>query len=236
MAAPMINVILSTYNEAENIVPMVKMVAGALEEVKAPFDIIVVDGGSTDNTADIVERLHLPYVTIVRERSKSGLGMSYMKAIRHCHHEYTFILDADLQHDPFFMPEFLKVAQSPEKYDIVTGTRYARSGMVSKWPFIRKFHSRVSNNLARYVIGLKTSDLTGSYRCYRTSVLRELLLQSNCNGFSVQMELMTRAEHMGLKVAEFPIVFYNRCVGYSKFGLHELLLFIRMVFILYLTV
>lgn len=232
----MINVILSTYNEADNIVTVLNMVTCALNEIGCLFTIVVVDGGSSDCTADIVDNLKLSHVILIRETSKSGLGMSYMKAIRHCHRKYTFILDADLQHDPFFIPEFFKLSQMPEAYDIVTGTRYAQSGMVSKWPFMRKFLSKVSNNLARYVIGLKTSDLTGSYRCYKTSVLKQLLLISNCNGFSVQMELITRAERMGLKIAELPIIFYNRRLGNSKFGINEILLSIRMIFILYLTV
>lgn len=231
----MINVLLATYNEAENIGTMIRMATGAIEQIKVPYKIIIVDGNSSDGTTDVVRKLKHPHVVIVKEAQKSGLGMSYLAGLPHCEYEYTFILDADLQHDPFYIPQFFSAATSGDKYDIVTGTRYAKTGMVCRWAFSRKFLSKFSNNLARYVIGLKTSDLTGSYRCYRTSVLKRLLMASNCSGFSVQMEMMTRAERAGLKITEVPIVFYNRSLGESKFGINELCLFIRMVFILFLT-
>ncbi|ELA41213.1 uncharacterized protein VICG_01702 [Vittaforma corneae ATCC 50505] len=224
----MINVILSTYNEAENIIPMLGMLIKTLKGLGVPFLIIVVDGGSSDGTPRIVKNLRLSYVMVIEERCKSGLGKSYLKGLKYCKYEYTIILDADLQHDPFFITQFFKLANSPEKYDIVTGTRYAQSGMVSRWSFVRRFLSRFSNNLARYVIGLKTSDLTGSFRCYRTSVLKILLAESNCSGFSIQMEAISRAEKKGLKIAEVPIIFYDRSAGQSKFGLNEFCLFVKL--------
>lgn len=232
----MINVILSTYNEAENIIPMLGMLSKTLQRLNVRFLIIMVDGGSTDGTPKIVKSLNLPYVTVVEEKCKSGLGKSYLEGLKYCKYEYTIILDADLQHDPFFITQFFKLATSSKKYDIITGTRYAHSGMVSRWSFIRKFLSRFSNNLARYVIGLKTSDLTGSFRCYRTPVLKTLLSESNCDGFSVQMEAISRAEKKGLRIAEVPIIFYDRSAGQSKFGLNEFCLFVRAVFRLYLTI
>lgn len=229
----MINVILSTYNEAENIVPMLQMIYKTLENLSVPFLIIVVDARSSDGTAEIVKKLNLPHMVVVEEKSKTGLRNSYLVGLGYCRYEYTFILDADLQHDPFYMTQFFKLATSPENYDIVTGTRYAKNGMVSRWSFSRRFLSRFSNNMARYIIGLKTTDLTGSYRCYKTAILEKLLKSSQCGGFSIQMENIARAEKMGLKIAEVPITFYDRQAGQSKFGINELALFIRAVFTLY---
>jgi dolichol-phosphate mannosyltransferase len=231
----MINIILSTYNEAECIVPMVRMLTETLNGIVDKHRIIVVDGGSTDGTSNTVKKLRLPTVIVVEEKCKSGLGSAYVEGLKHCIYEYTFILDADLQHDPFYITEFFKLIRSDEKYDIIIGTRYAKSGMVSNWSFLRRFLSRFSNNLAKYVIGLKSSDLTGSFRCYRTILLKKLLSESKCKGFGIQMEVISRAEKLGSKVGEVPIIFYNRTAGESKYGINELYLFIKTVFKLYIA-
>lgn len=232
----MINVLISTYNEAYNIIPMLRMVITTLEKLAVPFLIVVVDGNSPDGTSKIVKRLNHPNIRIVDEKCKSGLGCSYMKGLEFCKYEYTIILDADLQHDPFSISQMFYQATSDDKYDIVTGTRYSKSGMVSKWSFKRKFISALANNIAKYVLNLKSSDLTGSFRCYRTEILRNILSKSSCKGFGIQLELIARAEKMKYKIAETPIVFYDRVAGDSKFGLGEIYLFLKTVLILYITV
>lgn len=232
----MINVILSTYNEADIIIPMLKMLSDVLNGMSVPYLIIIVDGKSTDNTVENIKSLNLAFLKIIVEKCKSGLGNAYIEGLKYCRYDYTFILDADLQHDPNFIPKFFKLIRSEKNYDIVTGTRYSGFGMVSKWSFSRRFMSRLSNNLAKYVIGLRTTDLTGSYRCYKTEILRKLLLQTSCKGFGVQMELISRAEKMGMRIAEVPIIFYNRTAGQSKYSFDEFYLFVKTVFKLYLSI
>ncbi|ELA42270.1 uncharacterized protein VICG_00669 [Vittaforma corneae ATCC 50505] len=232
----MINVLISTYNEVNNICPMLGMVITTLEKLAVPFLIIVVDGNSPDGTSNIVKKLNHPNIKIVDEKCKSGLGNSYMKGLEFCKYEYTVILDADLQHDPFSIFQMFSQATSHNKYDIVTGTRYSKSGMVSRWSFKRKFISAVANNLAKYVLGLKSSDLTGSFRCYRTEVLKTILSKSTCKGFGIQLELIARAEKMKCQIAEVSIIFYDRVAGDSKFGLKEIYLFLKTVLNLYITI
>lgn len=231
----MLNVLLSTYNEAKNITPMLNMLVSSIESLYVPYVIIVVDGNSTDGTAKIAKSLNLRNVLVVEEEKKSGLGNSYIKGLEYCKYEYTVILDADLQHDPFLIPNMYKTAITCN-YDIVTGTRYSNSGMVCKWSFKRKFISMFSNNLTRYIIGLNTSDLTGSFRCYKTSVLRSILEKTRCKGFGVQMEIIARAEHIGASIAEYPIVFYDRMAGQSKLGMMEIIMFLKTIGMLYFTI
>lgn len=213
---------------------MLRMLSKTLERMAIPYLIIVVDGNSPDNTANIARATNVPNLIVIDEKCKNGLGNSYVKGLKYCIYEHTVILDADLQHDPNSIPIMYKVATSG-KFDIVTGTRYKDSGMVCGWPFLRKLVSLGSNNVARYVLGLKSSDLNGSFRCYRTDVLKKLLSETRCKGFGFQMEIIARAELKKYKIAEVPIVFYDRIAGESKLRMVEMLKYLFAVFILYFT-
>jgi dolichol-phosphate mannosyltransferase len=127
------------------------------------------------------------------------------------------------------------ILMNDKNSDIVIGTRYGKGGKIAGGPFHRKLISCTANNFGRYVLGVKTSDLTGSFRLYRTQVLQYLLSTSQSAGFGFQMESIVRAELIGLSISEYPIVFYNRIVGKSKISPLEVVLFILAVFRLYLT-
>lgn len=230
----MFNVILPTYNESKNIVPILGMLQDTFDGMGTPCSIIVVDDNSPDGTSRIVRDLKMSNVTVVDRPGKMGLGSAYMAGLMHCRYEYTVILDSDLQHDPSTIPTMHRLAISGN-FDIVTGTRYAGSGMVCGWSFGRKFVSSVANSLAKYTIGLTTSDLTSSFRLYSTPVLKKILPLVRCNGFGFQMEIISRAEKMGLRIGEAPIVFYDRTAGVSKLSVTEVLVFLRAVSVLYLT-
>lgn len=230
----MINVILPTYNEAENIIPMLRMLEHILNGMKIPYLIVVIDDNSPDGTSRVVKQLGLDNVKIIDRPGKLGLGSAYLEGLKHCKYEFTFLMDSDLQHDPFAIPLMFKVANSSICCDVVTGTRYSKSGMVCNWPFKRKLFSMGASSLARYVLGLNTSDLTGSFRCYRTALLKEIVPNMICKGFGFQMEVIARAEAMKMRIAEVPIIFYDRIAGNSKLGFSELYNFIKTVLMLYI--
>uniref|UniRef100_A0A7S0YDE9 Dolichol-phosphate mannosyltransferase subunit 1 n=1 Tax=Polytomella parva TaxID=51329 RepID=A0A7S0YDE9_9CHLO len=115
---------------------------------------------------------------------------------------------------------------SPSLYDIVSGTRYVHGGGVSGWDWRRKLTSRGANLLARFILGTRASDLTGSFRLYRRTVLLDLLTQTKSKGYAFQMEVMARAEARGFKVTEVPIVFVDRLFGQSKLGAKEFVMFL----------
>lgn len=236
MSSLMLNVILATYNEAENIVPMLNMICHTLNRLNIKYMIILVDDNSNDKTVEFAKDLQLNDLKIIQRKSKLGLGSAYLEALKYCIYAFTVIMDADLQHDPFTIPVMLKKIQTDDEYDIVTGTRYANHGMVCRWPFKRKLLSMISNCFARSILGLKVSDLTRSFRCYKTSFLQEIAGKVICKKFGFQMEVMARAEKMNKKIAEIPIIFYDRIKGDSKMCLNEVYNLFQTIMMLYFVI
>lgn len=228
----MYNVILPTYNEAKNIVPLIRMIDDTFFTVGKQYKIIVVDDDSSDNTSGIVKALNSRAITVIDRPGKLGLGSAYESALKYCDGDYTVIMDADLQHDP----EDIRKMIAFEGYDIVSGTRYSKGGRVAGWGFERCLASATANNIAKFVLGLSTTDLTGSFRCYKTTVLKDLVKLAACRGFGFQMEAIARAEYKKYKITEVPIVFHDRSAGESKMSYKEILNFLFTVFYLYLII
>lgn len=227
----MYNVILPTYNEVDTIIPMIRMLQVVFEELKEDYRIVVVDDHSPDGTWEAVETLNSEHVKLIIRPGKQGLGTAYKTAIEHCIYPYTIILDSDLQHDPFAIIDMCQIKDL--KTDIVTGTRYVRGGAVCGWTLFRRFTSCFANNLSKIVLGLRTSDLTGSFRLYRTKCLSNLINEVRSTGFGFQMEIIARAEAKSYKIVECPITFYDRTCGESKLGTKEIFVFLLTLARLY---
>lgn len=229
----MINVLLSTYNEAENITGMLRMLVETLEGLSVPFLIVIVDGDSPDRTSEVARRVKHTSIRIVDEECRAGLGAAYTKGLPFCRYKYTVVLDADFQHDPSAIASMFK-CMTHEDCDLVVGTRYAGGGRISSWSLPRRVCSAFANNLAKLALGMRSTDLTGSFRCYRTELLRDLLGDAVCTGFGIQVELLARAEAINCKICEVPITFYERTAGKSKFCLEEVYLFLKTLLILFI--
>ncbi|KAL6122385.1 hypothetical protein NUSPORA_00567 [Nucleospora cyclopteri] len=237
----MYNIILPTYNESVNIVPMIGLLTDVFNKMEQSFIIIVVDDNSPDQTAGIVEKLKNPNVKLIKRKQKLGLGSAYKTAAKECHYKYTIIIDSDLQHSPLAI---LGMSKLLNKADIITGTRYISKviddqqviGKVCGWNFYRKLVSATANNLARYILDLKTTDLTGSFRIYKTEVFKKLVKMVHSNGFGFQVEIIALAEKNNCNIEEFPIVFYNRRAGESKLNSFEIFRFIFMIIVLYFRI
>ncbi len=209
-------IIIPTYNEKENISKIIPLV----HEYCSTADILVVDDGSPDGTADVVKTMQQDDSTIhlLEREGKLGLGSAYIAGFKFAlEKEYQFIfeMDADLSHDPKHVPEFLKAAETA---DLVLGSRY-KDGKISvvNWDWKRLVLSYMGNIYARLVSGMPISDATGGYKCFSRKALQSLNLDKiSSGGYSFQIEMTYKLWKKGFNIAEVPIIFTDRVVGESK--------------------
>ena len=178
------------------------------------LDVLVIDDGSPDGTAKVVQEIvsRNPRVNLLERPSKMGLGTAYIAGFRWALERgftYVFEMDADFSHDPKHLPEFLRAIQDA---DLVLGSRYRRGRVtVVNWPMARLFLSYAANIYARAVTGLRVDDATGGFKCFRRKVLESFDLSSiKSNGYAFQIEMTFRAWKRGFRIIEVPIVFHDR--------------------------
>ena len=212
-------VIIPTYNEKENIEKIVRRVLG----LEKAFDILVIDDGSPDGTAQIVKtliggefggRLHL-----LERSGKLGLGTAYIMGFKWAlerDYEYVFEMDADFSHDPDDLPR-LYAACHDEGYDVAIGSRYVTGVNVVNWPIGRVLMSYFASKYVRMVTGFKVHDTTAGFKCYKRRVLETIELDKiRFKGYAFQIEMKYTAYKIGFKLKEVSVVFVNRREGTSK--------------------
>ena len=213
---------LATYNERENL----PVLTAQIFEFAPDTDILVVDDSSPDGTADWVEEQMQtdPRFKLLKRAGKLGLGSAVLTAIDYAvQNGYDFLInmDADLSHPPRFLPAIRSKAE--EGFDVVIGSRYVPGGNIEGWSLTRRLMSKAINIYARCLLGLKTRDNSGSYRCYRVTLLRRLDSKSILSqGYSFFEEILYRLRKLGGTFAEVPITFEERRVGQSKLNVKEI--------------
>jgi dolichol-phosphate mannosyltransferase len=214
--------ILPTYNEAENIEPVVTAARATLADA-APegFRILIVDDGSPDGTGAIADRLaaaHPGEVEVLHRARRTGLGPAYLAGFgRALDGGAGFVceMDADLSHDPADLARLLAAARAGA--GLALGSRYVAGGGIADWGAVRRAVSRGGSWYARCVLGVDVRDLTGGFKCYRTEVLEAIDLPTvRSQGYAFQVELTYRTVCAGFDVVELPIVFRDRRRGESK--------------------
>lgn len=214
-ALPQALVLLPTYNERENL-PTITRLLLAQPNVR----VMVIDDGSPDGTGAIADALAAESggrLTVMHRTGKRGLGRSYldgMKAALATDVDVVFQMDADLSHDPNYVPDLIGAAAS---HDIVIGSRYLQGVSVVNWPLRRLILSTFANWYVRTITGMKVRDCTAGFRCWRRSAIARLPLDRiTSDGYSFQVETLYLALQAGCTVAEVPIIFVERRVGASK--------------------
>jgi dolichol-phosphate mannosyltransferase len=208
--------VLPTYNEAENLEPLV---AAALANLPESARVLVVDDSSPDGTGELADRLAAaePRIEVLHRAEKEGLGPAYIAGFRHALAAGAgriLEMDSDFSHDPADLPRLLAAT---EEADIAIGSRYVSGGGVENWSRLRQAISRGGSAYARLVLGIDVRDLTGGFKCFRRQVLETIDLDAIASrGYAFQVEMTYRAVELGFTVAEVPIVFRERRAGASK--------------------
>ncbi len=208
-------VCLPTYNERENLEPMLRelgRVAGG--DVR----VLVIDDASPDGTGDLADELAqaLSYVDVLHRPRKEGLGPAYVAGFRRAladGAELVLEMDCDFSHDPADVPRLIAAATDA---DLVLGSRYVDGGRIRDWGLVRRALSRGASLYTRLLL-MPICDPTGGFKCYRREVLERIDLEAvRSRGYAFQIETTYRALRAGFRVVEIPITFVDRAEGGSK--------------------
>jgi dolichol-phosphate mannosyltransferase len=210
---------LPTYNEIQNLEPMVRTLGEVFEREALDGRVLVIDDASPDGTGELADRLaaELPYVEVLHREAKRGLGPAYIAGFRRAlaeGAELVMEMDCDFSHSPDDVPRLVREAS---RADLVLGSRYVSGGRVENWGAGRRLVSRAGSVYARLVLGINVRDLTGGFKCFRRVVLETIDLDSVSSlGYTFQVETTYRALRAGFRVEEVPVAFSDREVGGSK--------------------
>lgn len=210
-------VIIPTYNEKENIEKIIRKVMS----LTGDFEILIVDDGSPDGTADIVRKLQTEFsgrVHLVCRSGKQGLGTAYIFGFKWAlerGYQYIFEMDADFSHNPDDLLRLYDACRAGA--DVAVGSRYVRGGKLVNWPLQRKLISKGGAIYTKLITWMPVEDPTAGFVCYHHEVLRKIPLdQVQFVGYAFQVEMKYRSWKLGFKIKEVPITFVDRTEGVSK--------------------
>jgi len=215
-------VIIPTYNEKENIQSIIDEVFAQPKE----FDLLIVDDGSPDKTADLVRDSQKKYnsqgstrLHLLERAGKLGLGTAYIAGFHFGlarGYEYMLEMDADFSHNPKDLVR-LYLACEEGANDLVIGSRYSNGVNVVNWPMSRVLMSYFASKYVRVITGLPVHDTTAGFVCYRKKVLETIQLDNiKFVGYAFQIEMKFLTWKYGFKIKEVPIIFTDRTKGQSK--------------------
>jgi dolichol-phosphate mannosyltransferase len=219
-APPRVLVSLATYNERDNLEPLVREVRAFVPAA----ELLVIDDNSPDGTGRVADELAAAdsHVHVLHRPGKLGLGTALLTAMRYAlegDYDLLINMDADFSHPPRYLPALLA---GMAEHDVMIGSRYVPGGGAVNWPLSRLVMSRATNALVRLLMRIPANDTSGAYRCYRVAQLRQADLTNLLSrGYSFQQEVLYRCRRAGCRIGETPILFENRRAGASKVNLRE---------------
>jgi dolichol-phosphate mannosyltransferase len=210
---------LPTYNERDNLGPMVRALDDVVRRHELDARVLVIDDSSPDGTGELADRLtgEFRFLSVLHRPKKEGLGPAYLAGFVWAlatDADRIVEMDCDFSHDPQDLPRLLAAT---ENADLALGSRYVEGGGTRNWGLGRRAVSRFGSFYARILLGVGIRDLTGGFKCFRRSVLEAIgLEQISTKGYAFQIETTYRALKVGSRVVEVPIVFSEREAGTSK--------------------
>jgi dolichol-phosphate mannosyltransferase len=215
-----ISVIVPTYNEADSLPPLVERLGKAMSG--HTWELVVVDDGSPDGTAEVANRLsaHHP-VWVVRRAGKAGLASAVIAGFKESRGDVLVVMDADLSHPPEAVPALVKAIE--DGADLAVGSRYVSGGAVKDWPLRRQMVSRVACLMGNMLVPVR--DATSGFFAVRRTAIDGVHL--NAIGFKIGFEVIARAKTK--KIVEVPYTFRDRELGASKFGRREVVQYLEQL-------
>ena len=205
--------IVPTYNEAASLPLLVERLAPAMRDRE--WELIVVDDGSPDGTAEVAEKLGATQpVRVLRRAGKAGLASAVIAGMKEARGDVLVVMDADLSHPPEVVPDLLAVIDAG--VDLAVGSRYVTGGATMDWPLRRRVVSRVACMLGNALVPVR--DATSGFFAVRRSAIDGVRL--NAIGFKIGLEVIARAK--ARRIVEVPYTFRDRQHGASKFGRREI--------------
>jgi dolichol-phosphate mannosyltransferase len=208
---------LPTYNERDNLAPMVEALGRVLRDGDR---VLVIDDASPDGTGALADELagRHGFVDVLHRAAKEGLGPAYLAGFRRALDdgaELVLEMDCDFSHDPADVPRLIAAAE--DGADLVLGSRYVPGGGVRNWGLVRRVISRGASVYTGLFLQMGVKDPTGGFKCFRRRVLEQLDLDAiTAKGYAFQIETTYRAKRAGFRVVELPITFADREEGHSK--------------------
>lgn len=215
---PRAMVCVPTYNERDNVEPLVRALGGVLDPTRDR--VLVIDDNSPDGTGEIADRLaeELPWLSVLHRERKEGIGAAYLAGFAVAltsQAELVLEVDCDFSHDPQDVPRL--IAACSDGADVALGSRWIEGGGTVNWGLGRRIVSRGGSLYARVILGVGIRDLTGGFKCFRRQVLETIDLDAiTTRGYGFQIEGTYRSLRAGFRVVELPITFVDRRVGESK--------------------
>jgi dolichol-phosphate mannosyltransferase len=212
-------VCLPTYNERDNLEPMVRALDDVVRRHELDARVLVIDDSSPDGTGELADRLtgEFRFLSVLHRPKKEGLGPAYLAGFVWAlatDADRIVEMDCDFSHDPEDLPRLLAATQNA---DLALGSRYMKGGGTRNWSLARRAVSRFGSVYARILLGVEVRDLTSGFKCFRRSVLEAIGLERvSTKGYAFQIETTYRTLELGFRVVEVPIVFSEREAGKSK--------------------
>lgn len=209
---------IPTYNERENIVPLVEAV---LKKIPLEAEILFIDDGSPDGTGQVIDEITRtnPRVHVLHRPGKMGLASAYRQGFEwgmERGFDWFFEMDADFSHNPDHLPAFFETIRSG-RADVICGSRYVEGGGVSNWSRGRLMLSRMGSIYSTIWLRHPVNDWTGGFNAWNLETVKALNLATiQSKGYAFQIEMKYRALTLGKRVVEIPIVFQERRAGHSK--------------------
>jgi dolichol-phosphate mannosyltransferase len=231
-----LSLVLPTYNEADNIINILKSIGGSLPKDMAS-EVIVVDDNSPDNTGKLAEQYASRIrddktfsLKVIHRDGKGGLSSAIVRGIHSAQGEIVVVMDSDFSHPPQIIPDLIRKLEDSPKADIVVASRYVHGGSIIGWPFKRRLLSRGATKIAQYGLGVKKiKDPMSGYFAFRRRIVEGISFDAI--GYKILLEILVKAKNAHVK--EVPYTFTNRKSGASKLNLPVIFDYIKSVWRLY---